>query len=114
MAYTIDVEPATYINLDLFPAAIQAVTADFEPKHEEYRVIVTDNYLYIIDDTLEGPAAIFKSPLVDFAGDTKTGYTVDTEDGSFAVQRALNCGCGSRIRGIHPFPGVPHKARLKR
>lgn len=107
MAYTIDVFPANEIWLDLFPAKIDPQTDEFEPKHEEYRVIVTDNYLYIIDDTIDGPKAIFTDPLLHFEGTNKVGYTVTTELGTFHVSRAPNCGCGSRIRGIYPFPGVP-------
>lgn len=109
MAFTIDVEPAEFIWLDLFPAKIASEL--FQPIHEEYRVIVTDNYFYLIDDTIDGPQAIIKEPLTDFSGSNKEGYTVSTETGSYLVQRALNCGCGSRLRGLHPFAGVPFVAR---
>lgn len=112
MAFTIDVEPANYINLDLFPAKVES--SIFKPLHEEYRVIVTDNYLYVIDDTIDGPAPIVREPLLSFEGDNKIGYTVETELGTVHIQRALNCGCGSRLRGIHPFAGVPHRARTTR
>lgn len=107
MKYTIDVFPANEVWLDLFPARIESHVEEFEPKHEEYRVIVTDNYLYIIDDTVEGPKAIFTDPLVSFEGTNKTGYHITTQRGEFSVSRAANCGCGSRIRGIFPFAGVP-------
>jgi hypothetical protein len=110
MAFTIDVEPANEVWLDLFPAKI-SVPADpwagFQPAHEEYRVIVTDNHLYIIDDTIDGPKSILTDPLIHFEGTNKVGYTVVTELGTFHVTRAPNCGCGSRIRGLHPFAGIP-------
>lgn len=112
MAFTIDVQPAAYINLDLFPAKIFVSLGSFEPKHEEYRVIVTDNYFYIIDDQPEGPAAIVSEPLKGFSGTNKTGWTVETDSGLYFVERALNCGCGSRLRGLHPFAGVPFVAQL--
>lgn len=112
MAFTIDVQPAAFINLDLFPAKVFTSVGSFEPKHEEYRVIVTDNYLYIIDDTIDGPKALVSEPLQGFSGTNKTGYTVQTGDGLYFIERALNCGCGSRLRGLHPFAGVPFVAQL--
>lgn len=115
MPFTIDVFPANEVWLDLFPARIE-VPADpwaaFQPAHEEYRVIVTDTYFYIIDDTLDGPKAIVTLPTLAFEGSNKVGYTVTTPEGAFYILRAPNCGCGSRIRGIFPFAGVP-QARPK-
>lgn len=105
--FTIDVEPANEVWLDLFPAAITTVDGVFEPVHEEYRVIVTDTFFYIIDDTTEGPKAILSEPTVQFEGTNKTGYTVVTSNHAFLITRAPNCGCGSRIRGLYPFAGVP-------
>jgi hypothetical protein len=102
--FTIDVEPANFIYIDLFPATT----------HEEYRVIVTDNRLYILDDTIDGPKAIISEPLVEFIGSNKTGYLVYTEYRSFQIERAQNCGCGSRLRQPRPFDGVPFIARLER
>lgn len=111
MAFTIDVEPASFIWLDLFPATVRAESGSFQATHEEYRVIVTDNYFYVLDETIDGPAAIIKEPLTDFSGSNKVGYTISTETEIYYVERALNCGCGSRLRGIHPFAGVPFVAR---
>lgn len=112
MAFTIDVEPANEVWLDLFPAKVYDETQEFVAIHEEYRVIVTDNRLYIIDDTIDGPKAIISEPLSTFSGDNKTGYLVFTEYRHYKIERAKNCGCGSRIRGLHPFAGVP-QARPK-
>lgn len=108
MVFTLDVYPANEIWLDLFPAKITTVEGLFEPVHEEYRVIVTDTYTYIIDDTIDGPKAIFAELTVKFEGSNKTGYTVVTSKEIFLITRADNCGCGSRIRGLHPFAGVPY------
>lgn len=107
MPYTIDVEPANEVWLDIFPAKIQTVKGLFAPIHEEYRVIVTDTYFYIIDDTLEGPAAILTEPTIQFEGSNKVGYTVETPTQIFHITRAPNCGCGTRLRGIFPFAGIP-------
>lgn len=113
MAFTLDVEPAAFIYLDLFPAKFSVHEGyEFQPKHEEYRIIVTDNRFYIIDDFPEGPAVAHTLPLTAFEGSNKTGYTVTTPDVVFHVERALNCGCGSRLRGLHPFMGVPFVSQL--
>ncbi|QFG12202.1 Hypothetical Protein OBI_RACECAR_74 [Arthrobacter phage Racecar] len=110
MAFTLDVEPAQYINLDLFPAKVSAPS--FASKHEEYRVIVTNNYLYVIDDSINGPYPVVREPLVEFVSLGKGAYTVRTEHDTYTVERALNCGCGSRLRGLHPFAGVPFVSQL--
>jgi hypothetical protein len=113
MAFTLDVEPAAFIYLDLFPAKISVHDGyEFQPKHEEYRVIVTDNRIYIIDDFPDGPEVAHTQPLIGFEGTNKTGYTVTTPEVAFHVERALNCGCGSRLRGLHPFSGVPYVSQL--
>lgn len=107
MAFTIDVFPANEVWLDLFPAKVYGETQEFVAAHEEYRVIVTDTYFYIIDDTIDGPKAIVSLPTVEFLGNNKVGYSVTTPEGEFYISRAQNCGCGSRIRGLFPFAGIP-------
>jgi len=115
MAFTIDVEPANFIWIDLFPADVRPGGPDSATMGEELRVIVTDNYFYVIDDTIDGPAAVIKEPLESFDGSNKLGYTVTTTLGNtYYFIRALNCGCGSRIRGLFPFAGVPFVARSER
>ncbi len=115
MAVTIDVEPANFIWIDLFPADVRPGGEDQPTMGEELRVIVSDNYFYVLDDTIDGPAAVVKEPLESFDGSGKTGYTVTTTIGNtYYFIRALNCGCGSRIRGLHPFAGVPFVARTER
>lgn len=115
MSFTLDVEPANFIWIDLFPADVHPGGSSEPSIGQELRVIVSDNYFYVIDDTINGPAFIIKEPLVTFDGSNKTGYTVTTENGnSYFFIRALNCGCGSRIRGIFPFAGVPFVARSQR
>lgn len=114
MAIELNVRPANFISLDLFPAKLTTENGTFVTSHEEYRVIVTDNAFYLFDDTLEGPQAVISDPLVSFDGDNKTGYTVTTETDVYHIERALNCGCGSRLRGLHPFAGVPYAARKQK
>jgi hypothetical protein len=114
MAYTIDVEPAQYLQLDIFPASVFPGGEENPSLGDELRAIVTDNYFYVIHDTISGPQLLIKEALVLFEGSNKTGYTVTTEESKYFVKRALNCGCGSRVRGIHPFPGVPHIAHLNK
>ena len=113
MAWTIDVEPASFIWIDLFPAMVSVGGENEKPMDDqELKVIVTDNYFYVIGDTLEGPAAIIKEPLESFDGSNKVGYTVTTSlNNTYYFRRADNCGCGTRLRGIFPFPGVPLAAR---
>lgn len=105
--FVLDVEPANEVWLDLFPAKIYDETLEFVPAHEEYRVIVTDNRFYVIDDTIDGPKVIISEPLEQFLGSNREGYRIYTEYRHYLVERAPNCGCGSRIRGLHPFAGVP-------
>lgn len=106
-SFTLDVEPANEVWLDIFPAKVYDESGEFVPVHEEFRVIVTDNRFYLIDDTIDGPKVIISEGLVAYEGSVQTGYYATTDHRRFHVQRAQNCGCGSRIRGLHPFAGVP-------
>lgn len=106
-SFTLDVEPANEVWLDLFPAKVYDETLEFVPVHEEYRVIVTDNHFYLIDDTIDGPKVIISEPIESLYGSNKAGYRIYTTYRHYIVERAQNCGCGSRIRGLFPFAGVP-------
>lgn len=114
MAFTLTLDPANYISLDLFPATVRSQNGTFTPAHEEYRVIVTDSHFYVLDDTGVGPDAIVRLELVEFEKTGRTEYTVTTASEIFYIERATNCGCGSRLRGIHPFAGVPFISQLKK
>jgi hypothetical protein len=98
---------ARHIKLDLFPAT---VSVDGTVVYDEVKAIVTDSTFYIFEDTLEGPTYTKEEVLVSFEGTNKTGYTVVTEQGTYHVIRHLGCACGSRLRGVHPFSGVPREA----
>ena len=112
MTGTLQTDPANYVWEDIFPATIESEA--FQPTHEEYRVIITDSHFYIMDDTINGPDFIFRSPLQDLSGHRKSGLTVVTDAGTFIVRRATNCGCGSRLRGIYPFSGGPFQGPTTR
>lgn len=98
---------ARHIKLDLFPATV--TTSDGTVLGEDLKAIVTDSTFYIFEDTLEGPTYTKEEVLVSFEGTNKTGYTVVTEQDTYHVARSLGCACGSRLRGVHPFSGVPRE-----
>lgn len=98
---------AAFIRLDLFPAEALVAGERFTPA----RVIVTDDTLYVYMDGQGGPRVAYETRLEDFTGRRTIGYTVTAADGQeVAINRASGCGCGSRLRGFHPFVGVPHIA----
>lgn len=104
---------AQHIKLDLFPAVVTNTNLpDTDSEHylgNGNRVIVTDTHLYVFKDGSEAPDAYILGTHASFSGSTTPGYDVALEDGSvYHVIRAVNCGCGSRLRGFHPFPGVPY------
>lgn len=112
MTVELDFEPAVHIAMDLFPASVHPENASESPLGEELRVIVTDNYFYVIQQTENVIGFLIREPLKEFDGSNKAGYTVTTERGQeFYFQRALNCGCGTRLRGITVLKGVPPIAR---
>jgi hypothetical protein len=98
---------ANHIKLDLFPAT---VVVDGVSLGEDLKAIVTDGHFYIFEDTLTGPDVTKQEVLVSFEGTNLTGYTVVTEQNTYHVSRSAGCACGSRLRGIHPFSGVPREA----
>lgn len=102
---------AQYIRLDLFPCRVTKTGDESALPAKEYRVIATDNRLYVLIDSPEGPDALVNEALTDFSGDYNSGFTVTTTESVYTVERELNCGCGSRLRGYHPFLFVPHISR---
>lgn len=110
--FVLDVEPAAYYSLDLFPASVNVGGPEGILLGEEFRVIVTDNYFYVFQEVGDRPEILVKEPLTLFEGSNKTGYTVTTTMNIYYVRRAPNCGCGSRLRGVSIFSGVPHESYL--
>lgn len=105
--------PAQYIRIDVFPASVTVVDDDenYFPGRE-YRIIATDNRLYVLTDDVDGPCDLLNEELVEFSGGPKEGWTAKTVYNTYHIKREDNCGCGSRLRGYHPFLGVPYAARM--
>lgn len=94
-------EPASYVLLDLFPCTVEGPLG---PVSGEARVIVTDNHFYVFVDAPRGPEIVVKAPLKSpIDGSLTTGYTIS----GYKVVKKASCGCGSRLRSIYPFLGVP-------
>lgn len=101
-------KPAEFIRLDLFPAKI--VNMDTNTNiGEEFRVIITNDHVYFFVDGGINPLIHTESPLTDFTRNSNSGYIVATEENTFEISRATNCGCGSGLRGFYPFLGVPYR-----
>jgi hypothetical protein len=95
----------------LFPAQVERINEEGEytlVSADAVRVIVTNDTFYVFVEGERGPEIAMEEYISDFSGTNVTGYTVITADDSeFRVTRAKHCGCGSRLRGFFPFPGVP-------
>lgn len=102
-----ELEPANFVHLDLFPAQVIDGLND-TILGEELRVVVTDNHLYVLRDTPDGPVMYFQDALLDFSGTNKTAYRIETEYNIYYVKRAPNCGCGASLRGLRLFTDLPY------
>lgn len=102
---------AEHIKLDLFPAKILSTTEEPTVLHAAIRIVVTDSHYYVFREGGTGPEVAESGPISAFEGDNTSGWTIEApespESQNFVVHRDANCGCGSRLRGFHPFPGVP-------
>lgn len=101
-----------YVRLDLFPALVTPLVGGVAQGAvtDRGRVIITDRDFYLFLDSSNGPACTISGALYEATGDNRAGYAVTLEDGAaYSVIRATNCGCGSRLRGFTPFPGVPYQ-----
>lgn len=95
---------AEFIRLDLFPATVTVGEQVLTPA----RAVVTDDAVHVYMDSRNGPEDRYTARLADFDGARNIGYIAETDDGEKVhIQRASGCGCGSRLRGFKPFPGVP-------
>lgn len=93
-----------FIRLDLFPATVVVGDTVYSPS----RAIVADESVHIYMDSAQGPVEVYTARLDDFSGSRTTGYVVIAADETLvSIGRANGCGCGSRLRGYRPFPGVP-------
>lgn len=111
-------EPAVHKKLDLFPAQVGRLIGDLGQENPQYevifsetRTIVTNDYIYVILDSTDGPYFAIKEQLVDFHLIARQGYRVLSESTEYFIQRDGNCGCGSRLRGMRFLAGVPYMSR---
>jgi len=107
-----DVPEATFLRIDLVPA-----NASWKPKEgaEEQspakffpnvRIIITNDYGFVFSEGGPDPVRNFQGTLTGFTGSNKEGYTAHFPDGTLYFRRSESCACGSRLRGIRPFPYV--------
>lgn len=104
----LNLHQASHIKLDWFPLNITKDGKAFLPSNADYRVIVTDSHFYVLSDGLDGPKTDVSEKLVSFEGNHRDGFTIVTEEATYFAVKAESCGCGSQIRGFHPYLGVPH------
>jgi len=106
---TIDELPsAAFIRLDLFPATISGPSVDGGVINDA-RVVATDSYLIGVIETREGFVVAYLEELDSFSGRPTTGYTATSPSGDeVLVKRSGGCGCGSKLRGLRLYPGVPY------
>lgn len=108
----IQVPEAHYIRLDLFPAFLQGDSLpDTLPGGvlDGKRIIITDTYVLVFSDSPIGPVLQHTWTLIDMSGRHTTGWEVQTEEHNFRVNRSTGCGCGSRLRGLFPYTGLPYQ-----
>jgi hypothetical protein len=104
----VQVPPAVYVRLDLSPATL---TGPALPggRLDRRRAIITDAYVLVFADAAGGPVLEYELTLDKVTGKPATGYDVLTEEGlSFHVSRSTGCLCGSRLRGLRPYPSTPY------
>lgn len=109
----------SFLRLDVFPAVVAVPSplpsgAGAGGFLDPTRVIITDERIYVYMDSMNGPQAVIDETLYDFSGNNSLGWTVTSDEGTvYYVKRSSGCGCGSRLRGFRPFPGVPVDARQR-
>ena len=99
-----------FIRFNLFPLAVDVTDKDgnLVQHHMTTRGIVTDDEVLIYIDDANGPSVFFTDRLEDFSGTAKTGWVAKTTDEyTVTMERSSGCGCGSRLKGFNPFPGLP-------
>lgn len=101
-----------FIRFDLFPATVTVRDSEgtVTLSHGKTRTFVTDDSVIVyVDGTTGVPENIYESRLDDFEGAASKGWVATTSEGdTVEIIRSGSCGCGSRLRGFAPFPGVPY------
>ena len=107
-----DVPEAAFLRIDLVPANAKwtpkegAETQSPEKFFPNVRIIVTNDYGFVFSEGGPEPVRNFQGTLTGFTGSNKEGYTAHFPDGTLYFRRSEGCACGSRLRGIRPFPYV--------
>ena len=97
-----------YLRLDLFPATVtRADGSTLDP----VRAVVTEDTLYVFQDSSPAPEAVLVEPLYDFESASRTRFIATTDDDreQITIAKRAGCGCGNKLRGFRAFPGVPLK-----
>lgn len=97
-----------YLRLDMFPATVtRADGTQLDP----VRVVVTEDTLYVFQDSNPTPTAVMIEALYDFEARSRTRYVVTTDDEreEIVISKRAGCGCGNKLKGFRAFPGVPLK-----
>lgn len=101
------------IQLELFPASIAGVNTDLQ--YDEVLAVVTDANIYLATDDPTGReryAIVYESPIYDITGSGfRSTWTVTLDDDKrteLIITRSRGCGCGSRLKGVRLFRGVPY------
>lgn len=97
-----------YLRLDMFPAT---VTRGDGTVLDPVRAVVTEDTLYVFQDSNPTPEAVIIEPLYDFEAASRTRYIVTTDDDheQIVISKRAGCGCGNKLKGFRAFPGVPLK-----
>jgi hypothetical protein len=101
-----------YLRLDLFPAT---VTRGDSTEYGPVRAVVSEDTLYVFQDSSPAPELLFSELLYDFDYNSRNRYTAVTDDDRelITITKRAGCGCGNKLKGFRPFPGVPLKRSLK-
>lgn len=99
-------EDVRYINFEAFPGSVTDEEG-WKSLNEQLKIIATDSHLVIYED-FDLPLRTYE--LLSWEQVDRKTYIVQTDAGQLTIKREENCGCGNRLRGFHPFLGVPHIA----
>lgn len=108
-----EVPPAEFIRIDLVPANAQFSPLEGQTTPEarflpNVRIIITNDHATVYAEGSPEPQRVLVGALTGFTGSNKEGYTAHLPDGTLYFRRSESCACGSRLRGIRPYPYVPH------
>lgn len=95
-----------YLRLDMFPAT---VTRGDGSVLDPVRAVVTDSQLYVFMDGNPRPQEELIVDLYDYEVLSRTHSRVitDNDKEQIEITKRAGCGCGNKLRGFRPFPGVP-------